>query len=240
LHVRRHVQRRHVGHPCPESKWMLEVDCKPAPFAESAKDAAPAARSRRGDVAEMGSSMLDPYEGGCQQGFERNSKEPGIPGCGEGLTYTCAGRETLRALAESKERPVHEERGANMSDYYLLKTEPSEYSFADLVKDKETEWDGVHNPVALKHLGEMTPGTRLIVYETGEMRTAVGMATVVSVDAKNPKDPVVKIKAGKGLGKPVTLGEIKKNRLFTDSPLVRMGRLSVVPLTAEQYKWLAG
>jgi len=127
-----------------------------------------------------------------------------------------------------------------MADYYLLKTEPSEYSFAQLVKDKETEWDGVHNPVALRNLGAMKPGTRLIVYETGDMKTAVGSATVVSVDAKDPKSPVVKIKAGKALAKPVTLAEIKANKLFGDSPLVRQGRLSVVPLTTEQYKVLAG
>jgi predicted RNA-binding protein with PUA-like domain len=127
-----------------------------------------------------------------------------------------------------------------MADYYLLKTEPSEYSFAQLVKDKETEWDGVHNPVALRNLGAMKAGTRLIVYETGDMKTAVGSATVVSVDAKNPKSPVVKIKAGKSLAKPVTLAEIKANKLFGDSPLVRQGRLSVVPLTTEQYKVLAG
>jgi predicted RNA-binding protein with PUA-like domain len=125
-----------------------------------------------------------------------------------------------------------------MADYYLLKTEPTEYSFAQLVKDKETEWDGVHNPVALKNLAAMKAGTRLIVYETGDMRTAVGTATVVSVDAKNPKSPVVKIKAGKALGKPVTLDEIKKNKLFGDSPLVRQGRLSVVPLTEAQYEAL--
>jgi len=125
-----------------------------------------------------------------------------------------------------------------MGDYYLLKTEPTEYSFAQLVKDKETEWDGVHNPVALKNLASMKAGTRLIVYETGDMRTAVGTATVVSVDAKNPKSPVVKIKAGKALGKPVTLDEIKRNKLFGDSPLVRQGRLSVVPLTVEQYEVL--
>ncbi|HUN62874.1 MAG TPA: EVE domain-containing protein [Candidatus Sulfotelmatobacter sp.] len=125
-----------------------------------------------------------------------------------------------------------------MGEYYLLKTEPTEYSFAQLVKDKETEWDGVHNPVALKNLGAMKAGTRLIVYETGDLRTAVGTATVVSVDAKNPKNPVVKIKAGKALGKPVTLDEIKKNKLFGDSPLVRQGRLSVVPLTEAQYEAL--
>ncbi len=126
-----------------------------------------------------------------------------------------------------------------MAEYYLLKTEPSEYSFAQLVKDKETEWDGVKNPVAVKHLSEMKPGAKLIIYETGDMRTAVGTATVASVDAKNLKKPVVKIKAGKALAKPVKLDEIKSNKLFADSPLVRIGRLSVVPLTAEQYGALA-
>ncbi len=127
-----------------------------------------------------------------------------------------------------------------MAEHYLLKTEPTEYSFAQLVKDKETEWDGVKNPVAVKHLGEMRPGAKLIIYETGDMRTAVGTATVVSVDAKNLKKPVVKIKAGKALAKPVNLDEIKSNKLFADSPLVRIGRLSVVPLTTEQYGTLAG
>jgi predicted RNA-binding protein with PUA-like domain len=127
-----------------------------------------------------------------------------------------------------------------MAEHYLLKTEPTEYSFAQLTKDKETEWDGVKNPVAVKHLGEMKPGAKLIIYETGDMRTAVGTATVVSVNAKDLKKPVVTIKAGKALAKPVTLDQIKSNKLFADSPLVRIGRLSVVPLTAEQYKALAG
>jgi predicted RNA-binding protein with PUA-like domain len=127
-----------------------------------------------------------------------------------------------------------------MAEHYLLKTEPTEYSFAQLAKDKETEWDGVKNPVAIRHLGEMKSGDKLIVYETGDMKTAVGTATVVSVDAKNPKKPIVTVKAGKVLAKPVSLAEIKANKLFATSPLVRIGRLSVVPLTAEQYKALAG
>src|ERR1700752_4124332 len=104
---------------------------------------------------------------------------------------------------------------------YLLKTEPSEYSFADLQRDKETVWDGVSNPVALKNLREMTPGTRLVIYETGDQKTAVGMATVVSVDASNPKNPAVTIKAGKALAKPTTLAQIKSDSLFATSPLVR-------------------
>jgi len=121
---------------------------------------------------------------------------------------------------------------------YLLKTEPSEYSFADLQRDKETIWDGVSNPVALKNLRGMKSGDRLIIYETGDNKSAVGTATVVSVDASDPKNPRVRIKAGKPLSKAVTLAEIKANKLFGDSPLVRQGRLSVVPLTEEQFRFL--
>ncbi len=127
-----------------------------------------------------------------------------------------------------------------MSSNYLLKTEPSEYSFADLQRDKVTVWDGVSNPTAVKNLREMQPGARLIIYETGDRKSAVGTATVVSVDASDPKNPAVKIKAGKPLAKLITLEQIKSNKLFKDSPLVRIGRLSVVPLTEAQYKFLAG
>ena len=127
-----------------------------------------------------------------------------------------------------------------MADHYLLKTEPTEYSFAHLQKDKETVWDGVHNPVALKNLGAMKAGDKLIIYETGERKSAVGTATVVTVDVSNPKNPQVTLKAGKALREAVTLAQIKSNPLFADSPLVRQGRLSVVPLTAAQYQALAG
>jgi predicted RNA-binding protein with PUA-like domain len=123
---------------------------------------------------------------------------------------------------------------------YLLKTEPSEYSFANLQRAKETVWDGVSNPVALKHLRAMNPGDRLIIYETGDNKSAMGTATVDSADAADPKNPRVKIKAGKPLLNPVTLAVIKANKLFADSPLVRQGRLSVVPLTDKQYEFLAG
>ena len=125
-------------------------------------------------------------------------------------------------------------------DYYLLKTEPSEYSFADLQRDKTTTWDGVTNPVAVRNLREMPPGTLLIIYETGDRKSAVGTASVVSVDATDPKKPLVKIKVGKPLPQPVTLAQIKANKLFADSPLVRIGRLSVVPLTTAQYRFLTG
>lgn len=127
-----------------------------------------------------------------------------------------------------------------METYYLLKTEPSEYSFADLQRDKKTEWDGVSNPVALRNMREMAPGARLVIYETGGRKSAVGTATVVSLDASNPKKPRLVIEAGKAIAKPVSLAEIKTNKLFAASPLVRQGRLSVVPLTAAQYKALVG
>jgi len=123
---------------------------------------------------------------------------------------------------------------------YLLKTEPTVYSFADLLREQHTVWDGVSNPVALKHLRAMKPGDRLVIYETGDHKSAVGTAEVVSVDVSDPKNPQVKIKAGKPLAKRVTLAEVKANKIFADSPLVRQGRLSVVPLTREQFRFLTG
>ena len=123
---------------------------------------------------------------------------------------------------------------------YLLKTEPSVYSFAKLEREKTTIWDGVTNPVAVKHLREMKPGERLVIYHTGDEKRAVGTASVVSVDDADPKTPLVKIKVDKSIGQPKTLADVKAQRLFADSPLVRQGRLSVVPLNAAQYKWLVG
>lgn len=123
---------------------------------------------------------------------------------------------------------------------YLLKTEPSTYSFADLQRDKETVWDGVSNPVALKNLRAMKPGERLVIYHTGDEKSAVGTATVVSVDVSDAKNPQVKIKVGKANTKPVTLAEAKANQVFSESPLVRQGRLSVVPLNAAQFRFLTG
>jgi predicted RNA-binding protein with PUA-like domain len=127
-----------------------------------------------------------------------------------------------------------------MATDYLLKTEPSEYSFADLLNDGETVWDGVKNPVALKNIREMEPNARLVIYETGNVKSAVGTAKVLSVNAKNPKSPVLTIKAGKAVAKPIPLEKIKSNKAFASSPLVRIGRLSVVPLTKEQYQILTG
>jgi len=123
---------------------------------------------------------------------------------------------------------------------YLLKTEPSAYSFADLQRDKETVWDGVTNPVALKNLRAMQPKDGLIIYHTGDDKCAVGTASVVSVDVSDAKNPRVKIRVGRAIAKPMTLAEIKADKLFADSALVRQGRLSVVPLSESQFKWLVG
>jgi predicted RNA-binding protein with PUA-like domain len=125
-----------------------------------------------------------------------------------------------------------------MASHYLLKTEPSVYSFADLQRDGVTEWDGVTSPAGVKHLREMPAGASLVIYETANHKCSVGTATTVSVDPSDPKKPIVRIKAGKPLATPVTLAQAKASKLFAGSPLVREGRLSVVPLTEPQYKFL--
>jgi predicted RNA-binding protein with PUA-like domain len=122
--------------------------------------------------------------------------------------------------------------------YYLLKTEPTVYSFAQLQADRETVWDGVTNPAAVKHLREMHKGDKLIIYHTGDERRAVGSAHVLSVDATDPKVPLVRIAAGKAIAHPVDLASIKLSTLFATSPLLRQGRLSVVPLTEAQFEEL--
>lgn len=121
---------------------------------------------------------------------------------------------------------------------HLLKTEPEAYSFADLERDRETIWDGVTNPAAVKNLREMKPGEKLVIYHTGDERRAVGTASVVNVEVKDPKTPLVRIKLGHAVKTPKTLAEIKAHKLFASSPLVSQGRLSVVPLTEQQYEWL--
>ena len=126
---------------------------------------------------------------------------------------------------------------AAFMSYFLFKTEPAVYSFGDFLRDKETTWDGVTNPTAVKFLREMKPGTKWIFYHTGDERTAVGTGSVVSVDSSDPKVPVVRVKAGERLKSPKTLSAIKTEKAFADSPLVRIGRLSVVPLTREQWDW---
>ena len=124
--------------------------------------------------------------------------------------------------------------------YFLFKTEPTVYSFDDFLRDQETIWDGVTNPTAVMHLRQMPKGTKWIFYHTGDERTAVGTGTVISVDATDPKVPIVRVKAGKRLKNPKTLTQIKAEKLFVRSPLLLIGRLSVVPLTREQWDWFVG
>jgi predicted RNA-binding protein with PUA-like domain len=121
--------------------------------------------------------------------------------------------------------------------WYLFKSEPGVYSFDDLVRDGETTWDGVTNPTAVKNLREMKAGAKWIFYHTGDERTAVGTGSVVSVDAADPRVPIVRVKAGKRLKHPKSLAAIKAAKLFAKSPLLTIGRLSVVPLTQEQWDW---
>ena len=123
---------------------------------------------------------------------------------------------------------------------FLLKTEPSDFSFAALQRARKTVWDGVSNPVALRHLRSMQPGDQLIIYETGDQKSAVGTAEVLSVDPSDFRNPRVEIEAGKTLRQAVPLSVIKANKIFSESPLVRQGRLSVVPLTAAQYRAITG
>jgi predicted RNA-binding protein with PUA-like domain len=121
---------------------------------------------------------------------------------------------------------------------WLLKTEPGTYSYDDLEREGRTVWDGVTNPVALRNLRAMKAGDRAFVYHTGDERAVVGRAAVVKEAYPDPKAGgrlvVVELEAAGRLARPVTLDEIKKLPVFADSPLVRQGRLSVVPLTPEQ------
>ncbi len=126
---------------------------------------------------------------------------------------------------------------------WLLKTEPSEYSFDHLERAGRTVWDGVRNPVALRNLRAMKAGERAVVYHTGGEKAAVGLCEVVreaypDPKSKDPRRVVIELKAGKRLPRPVTLQEMKALAAFAQSPLVRQGRLSVVPLTAAQWKAL--
>jgi predicted RNA-binding protein with PUA-like domain len=121
----------------------------------------------------------------------------------------------------------------------LLKTEPEAYSIDDLARDGETVWDGVTNPQAVKVLASLQRGEMLVIYHTGSERRAVGLGKVLSVDAADPKLPLVRIRFVRCLKTPRTLDEVKANSLFNSSPLVKQGRLSVVPLSEAQYAWLA-
>jgi predicted RNA-binding protein with PUA-like domain len=124
--------------------------------------------------------------------------------------------------------------------YWLLKTEPEEYSYTDLVRDKRAEWDGVTNPVAQRNMRAMQAGDECIIYHTGDQREAVGLAKVVRAGYPDPGDAagkrvLVDLSPVRELERKTSLAVIKANPLFADSPLVRQGRLSVVPLTDAQF-----
>ena len=127
---------------------------------------------------------------------------------------------------------------------WLLKTEPSTYSYDDLEKEKRAVWDGVKNPAAVANLGKMKEGDAVFVYHTGDEKAVVGSALVVRKAYPDPKAKdarllVVDLEAAGRLARPVTLAEIRALPAFADSPLVRQPRLSVVPLTKAQWNALA-
>jgi predicted RNA-binding protein with PUA-like domain len=121
---------------------------------------------------------------------------------------------------------------------YLLKSEPDKYSYDDLERDGETVWDGIKNAQALNYLASMKKSENLVIYHSNVGKEAVGTAKVVSVDASDPKNPIVRIKPQKRFKRPKSLAEIREAPSFKDSILFRQFRLSVVPLSKEQYEWL--
>ncbi len=130
-----------------------------------------------------------------------------------------------------------------MVNYWILKTEPSTYSFDQLEREQTAVWDGVRNNLALKHLRQMRRGDRALVYHSGAQKAVVGVAEVIRAAYPDPQlgDPklvVVDLRAAARLPKPVPLAEIKKDRAFADLALVRIGRLSVMPATAAHWKRL--
>ncbi len=130
-----------------------------------------------------------------------------------------------------------------MPQYWLLKTEPSDYSYADLSRDGKTVWDGVSNNLALKHLRNMKAGDLAFLYHTGKERALVGIADVISDPYPDPKKSdaklvVVDVKAREELPRIVSLAEVETDLEFSDFLLVRFPRLSVMPVTPPQWKRL--
>ena len=127
--------------------------------------------------------------------------------------------------------------------YWILKTEPTTYSFDRLVKERTAVWDGVRNPLALKHIRSMRKGDQVCVYHTGDEKAVIGLAAVASAPYADPRATdarlvVVELRAGNKLARPVTLAEIRAEPALKDLALVRMPRLSVVPATDEQWRTL--
>jgi predicted RNA-binding protein with PUA-like domain len=126
--------------------------------------------------------------------------------------------------------------------YWILKTDPDTYALADLVREGQTRWDGVANPVAVKHLRSMRAGDRAFIYHTGNAKAIVGLARIVSDGYDDPNDhrlAVVDVQFEREVGAPVTLAAIKADPAFKDLALVRQGRLSVVPVSPPQWERLA-
>ena len=126
---------------------------------------------------------------------------------------------------------------------WLVKEEPENYSYDSFVKDRTTVWAGVRNPVAQRNLREMKKGDRVFFYHTGKEKAIIGTATVSKTAYPDPKDKagtlvVVELAAGKPLKRPVTLAEIKADKRFADMPLARIPRLSVQPVTDEQWNMI--
>jgi predicted RNA-binding protein with PUA-like domain len=124
---------------------------------------------------------------------------------------------------------------------WLFKTEPSTYSFDDLLREKKTVWEGVKNPTALIHLRSMRKGDEVIIYHTGTVKSAVGYASVASNPYPDPKkkDPmlvVVDLKSGRRFANAVTLDQIKSDKVFAGFDLLRIGRLSIVPVPDAMWK----
>lgn len=122
-----------------------------------------------------------------------------------------------------------------MANYWLGKQEPGSYNISSLEKDKKTVWDDVHNNLALKHMRQMKKGDLAFFYHTGDERQIVGIMEIASDPYPNPKEKnprfiVVDVKFKKRLGRPVTLDEIKENKKFAEWDLLRISRLSVMPV----------
>jgi predicted RNA-binding protein with PUA-like domain len=128
-----------------------------------------------------------------------------------------------------------------MANRWLFKTEPSAYSFQQLQQDKKTVWDGVKNNLALKNLKDIQKGEQIFIYHTGDEKAVVGTARALSgayadPEKKDPKLLVVEIEAAKPLPRPVTLAEIKAEMKLSNFDLVRLGRLSIMKVSDEQWK----
>jgi predicted RNA-binding protein with PUA-like domain len=130
-----------------------------------------------------------------------------------------------------------------MPNYWILKTDADTYPFDQLVRERRAVWDGVSNALALKHIRSMAKGDHAFIYHSGDEKALVGLARIVSDPYPDPKgdDPklaVVDIEAGDRLAHPVTLATIKADPAFAELALVRMSRLSVVPVPQNLWKRL--